>query len=280
MTGKKSKTRVAAIHEGMLRIRCLCVLRLTIRNFMENAFRIVRGRSIERLVMRNGMTLCSPKNHPLLEMAEEIFHAKLYTPDGWGLEAGGVVVDIGANIGIFSMLAAASQSSRVFAFEPHPGNIRFLRRNVSANRMVNVTVSESAVSDLSGWQRLYINTNAAGHSLYATTAADCGCDDIRVPTTTLPEIMDTNHLDRVDFLKIDCEGSEGAILLSTPADYLKKIGRLAIEFHDNVSVIAHEQIQALLAQHGFRTALRWDGVSPFGLLYARQNGVARDAHSA
>jgi FkbM family methyltransferase len=187
-------------------------------------------------------------------------------------------VDIGANIGIFSMLAAASLSSRVFAFEPHPENIRFLRRNVSANRMVNVTVFESAVSDLSGWQRLYINTNAAGHSLYATTPADCGCDDVWVPTTTLPEIMDTNHLDRIDFLKIDCEGSEGAILLSTPADYLKRISRLAIEFHDNVSTIAHEQIQTLLEQHGFRTALKWDGASSFGFLYACQNGVACDAH--
>ena len=90
--------------------------------------------------------------------------------------------------------------------------------------------------------------------------------------------MDTNRLDRVDFLKMDCEGSEGAILLSTPADYLKRIGRLAIEFHDNVSAVAHDQIQALLEQHGFRTALRWDGASPFGFLYARQNGVARDAH--
>jgi FkbM family methyltransferase len=279
VTVKKPKTRAAAIHEGMRQLRRLCVLRPTIQNFLENVFRIARGRSIERLVLRNGMTLCGPVNHPLLQMAEEIFHAKLYMPDGWSLEAGSVVVDIGANIGIFSVLAAERQRCRVFAFEPHPENIRFLRQNVSANRMANVTVCESAVSDLSGWQRLYVNTNPAGHSLYATSAVDGGPDDVRVPTTTLPEIMDTNHLDRVDFLKIDCEGSEGAILLSTPADYLKRIGRLAIEFHDNVSAIAHERIQALLEQHGFRTALRWDAATPFGFLYARQNGVARDAHS-
>ena len=280
MTVKKPKTRAAVIREGMRQLRRLCVLRPTIQNFLENALRIARGRSIERLVLRNGMTLCGPANHPLLEMAEEIFHAKVYTPDGWGLGAGGVVVDIGANIGIFSLMAAERQRCRVFAFEPHPENIRFLRRNVSANRMANVTVCESAVSDLSGWQRLYVNTNPAGHSLYAASAVDGGLDDVRVPTTTLPEIMDTNHLDRVDFLKIDCEGSEGAILLSTPADYLKRIGRLAIEFHDNVSAIAHERIQALLEQHGFRTALRWDAATPFGFLYARQNGVARDAHRA
>jgi FkbM family methyltransferase len=276
--GKKPNTRAVVIREGMRQMRRLCVLRPTTQNFLENAIRIAQGRSIERLVMRNGMTLCGPADHPLILMAEEIFHAKVYTPEGWDLGDGGVVVDIGANIGIFSVLAAERQSRRVFAFEPYPENIRFLRRNVSANRMVNVTVCESAVSGLSGWQRLYANTNPAGHSLYAASAADRSPADIRVLTTTLPEIMDTNRLDRVDFLKIDCEGSEGAILLSTPADYLKRIGRLAIEFHDNVSAIVHGQIQTLLEQHGFRTDLRWDGVSPFGFLYARQNGVARDAH--
>jgi FkbM family methyltransferase len=276
--GKKPKTRAAAIREGMRQMRRLCLLRPTMRNFLENAFRIACGSGIQRLVLRNGMAFCCPANHPLLQMAEEIFHAKLYTPDGWDLGAGGVVVDIGANIGVFSLLAAGRQGRRVFAFEPHPENIRFLRRNLSANQLVNVTVCESAVSDLSGWQRLYVNTNPAGHSLYATGAVNGGSYDVRIPTTTLPEIMDTHHLDRVDFLKIDCEGSEGAILLSTPAAYLKRIGRLAIEFHDNVSAIVHDQIQALLEQHGFHTALRWDVATPFGFLYARQNGVARDAH--
>ncbi len=276
--GKRPKTQAIAIREGVRQLGRLCMLRPTVRSFLQSALRIARGGSIERLVLRNGMVLCGPPNHPLLQMAEEIFHARLYTPDGWDLQAGGVVVDVGANIGIFSVMAAERRSNRVIAFEPHPENLRFLRRNVSANRMVNVTVCESAVSDQGGWQRLYVNTNAAGHSLCATPAVDNGREVVRVPTTTLPEIMEANHLDRVDFLKIDCEGSEGAILLSTPAGYLKRIGRLAIEFHDNVSVIAHDQMQDLLEKHGFITALKWDGVSPFGFLYACRNGVSRDAH--
>ena len=278
MTERRPIARTAKIRKTLLRIRRLCLLRLTMRNFLENASRIARGRCIERLVMRNGIALHGTAKHPLVEMAEEIFHAKLYTPDGWELETGGVVVDIGANIGVFSLLAAVRQRCRVFAFEPHPENMRCLRRNVTANRVPNVTACQSAVSDRSGWQCLYVNPNAAGHSLYATSAVDGYPGDVRVPTTTLPEIMDTYLLDRVDFLKMDCEGSEGAILLSTPADYLKKISRLAIEFHDNVSALAHDRIKALLEQQGFRTALRWDGVSPFGFLYASQDGVHGDAH--
>ena len=53
--GKKPKTRAAAIYEGMRQMRRLCLLRPTMRNFLENAFRIARGRGIERLVMRNGV---------------------------------------------------------------------------------------------------------------------------------------------------------------------------------------------------------------------------------
>jgi FkbM family methyltransferase len=247
-------------------------------NFLENACRIARGRCIERLVMRNGMTLFSPTNHPLIEMAEEIFHAKLYTPDGWEMDAGGVVVDIGANIGVFSVLAAGRHSSQVLAFEPHPENIRYLKRNVSANRLVNVAIFESAVSDQIGRKLLHVNTNAASHSLYDRPAVDGDSDGLWVPTTTLPEIMDTNRLGWVDFLKMDCEGAEGAILLSAPTDYLKRIRRMAIEFHDNVSVIAHDQIQSLLEQHGFFTALRWDEDTQFGFLYATRDGVDGDAH--
>jgi len=53
--GKKPKTRAAAIHEGMRQVRRLCVLRPTIQNFLENAFRIACGRRVERLAMQNGV---------------------------------------------------------------------------------------------------------------------------------------------------------------------------------------------------------------------------------
>ena len=52
---KKLNTRAAAIREGMRQMRRLWLLRPTIQNFLENAFRIARGRGIERLVMRNGV---------------------------------------------------------------------------------------------------------------------------------------------------------------------------------------------------------------------------------
>jgi len=83
-------------------------------------------------------------------------------------------------------------------------------------------------------------------------------------------IMDEYSLSQIDFLKLDCEGSEGAIFASTPREYLRRIRKISLEFHDNVSSLRHEEIQRLLEDMEFQTALRWNGKSPYGYLYAGQ----------
>jgi hypothetical protein len=67
---------------------------------------------------------------------------------------------------------------------------------------------------------------------------------------------------------MDCEGSEGFILTSTSEEYLRRIRKIAIEFHDNVSILHHSQIKELLENLGFAVDLRWEGNGPFGYLYA------------
>ncbi len=93
---------------------------------------------------------------------------------------------------------------------------------------------------------------------------------IEVHAITLQRIMDDNNLERIDFLKLDCEGSEGSILMSTPRGYLERIQKVAMEFHDNVSQLKHDEIQRLMEEVGFVTSLVWDGDSPFGYLYGRR----------
>jgi Ni,Fe-hydrogenase I small subunit len=91
---------------------------------------------------------------------------------------------------------------------------------------------------------------------------------VEVPTTTLQEIMDSNNLERIDFLKLECEGAESSILHSTPGDYLKRVKKIAMEFHDHLSALNHQDIQKLLEEVGFTTRLKWDGKSPLGYMYA------------
>ena len=83
--------------------------------------------------------------------------------------------------------------------------------------------------------------------------------------------MRSNDLKEIDFLKLDCEGAEGSILTSTPGEHLKRIRKIAMEFHDNVSQLKHDEIQRLLADAGFVTTLNWNGRSPFGYLYGKRD---------
>jgi hypothetical protein len=80
--------------------------------------------------------------------------------------------------------------------------------------------------------------------------------------------MDGNNLEQIDFLKIDCEGAEGPILQSTPNSYLKRIRKIALEFHDHLSELNHKDIQNILKGAGFNIRLKWDEKSPFGYIYA------------
>ena len=91
---------------------------------------------------------------------------------------------------------------------------------------------------------------------------------IEVPSLTLKGLMDNTHIDQIDFLKIDCENSEGSILQSTPDKYLKRVRKIAMEFHDQLSELNHSDIQNILERAGFTTKLKWDGKASVGFMYA------------
>ncbi|HEY4383061.1 MAG TPA: hypothetical protein VGN34_01115, partial [Ktedonobacteraceae bacterium] len=65
-----------------------------------------------------------------------------------------------------------------------------------------------------------------------------------------------------------CEGSEGEILASTPVPYLRKIRKIALEFHDHLSPFSHTHLQKFLEGAGLTTRLQWNGHSSRGYIYA------------
>jgi FkbM family methyltransferase len=200
-------------------------------------------------------------------MVYEIIYRRIYTPTFLPLEPDDIVLDIGANIGVFAVYAAGRTRKTVYAFEPLPDNIGFLRRNVEANDLGNVDIQPVAVAEKAGTARLYLSTISGGHRLFDHYRDHKLERYLEVPTTTLQAIMDENHLDKVDFLKMDCEGSEGPIIASTPFDYLKRIRKIAMEFHDDATDLKHDHIENRLRETGFITRLIWDTKSPYGLMY-------------
>lgn len=253
------------------RLRQALALLRYFKNWRELVLLFLKRKNPKRIILRNGIVIETPEDRTLLHITKEIFVEHVYTPIGSNLSIGAndVVVDIGANIGIFTLYAATKTQNKIYAFEPFPGNYEFLLRNIATNGLRNVTTDCLAVSDKRGVKKLYLSKKSGGQMLFDHRID--GRPFIEVPTQTLAGIMKERSMNEIDFLKMDCEGSEGQILASTPSDCLQRIRAIAMEFHDNVSILKHEDIQRLLEHHGFSCRLDWDGVSPFGYLYAARN---------
>jgi len=117
-----------------------------------------------------------------------------------------VCIDIGANIGIKSiLLSQIANQGRVIAVEPGPNVARLLEVNIAESGTSNVSVVRAAVSDSVGVLHF------AGESAYGHIAAS----GVEVAATTLADIVTSNNLKRLDFVKIDVEGFEFPILKSS-----------------------------------------------------------------
>ncbi|MCJ7805816.1 FkbM family methyltransferase [Patescibacteria group bacterium] len=218
---------------------------------------------ITQLRLKNGLVIRGNRKSLLLDVVDEIFFRKGYTPKFLPIESGDVVVDIGANVGVFSLFAASKDAGKIYAFEPLPENAGLIYRNFKENNLPEPVVVQAAVADKTGLARFYLGKSDPHGSLLKEGFRK----NIEVPTLTLRSIISKYHLKKVDFLKIDAEGSEGKIILSTPAYVWKKIRKVSLEYHDDMSPVKHEDLNKRFQRLGFKTRLTSDG-SPYGYIYA------------
>lgn len=130
------------------------------------------------------------------------------------LAPGGVLYDIGANVGFFSLLGArlVGGKGRVVAFEPEPKNADAVRRNASLNDMDHITVIEAAVGAAPGKAELLVADHPGG-----ATIADAGTPrDVReravVDVVCIDAMVRKEQIPPPTFIKVDTEGAEEAVL--------------------------------------------------------------------
>lgn len=131
------------------------------------------------------------------------------------LKAGDVVVDIGANIGIYALTAAQhiGPEGRVLAFEPHPRTLAKLRRNIALNDVATVTVLPKAVADQAGTMQMQtVSHRDAGRNSLLTEMNKKGLATVDVEIVPLLDELKAEGVDRIDILKIDVEGFEDRAL--------------------------------------------------------------------
>jgi FkbM family methyltransferase len=152
------------------------------------------------------------------------------------LRPGMCFVDVGANWGYYTLLAAdiVGNDGRVVALEPHPELFRCLEANVSRNGLPQVVALRVAVADSEGEMNLAGFADEAENSGISrlTEKPEAGVQNFRVRTRLLENLLDECGVDVVDLLKMDIEGGEG-VVLPTMRDGLRR-GRyrhLLLEVH-------------------------------------------------
>lgn len=119
-----------------------------------------------------------------------------------------VFVDIGANIGMYSLLLANEVPElSVFAIEPHPGIYHQLKFNCSLNPALNINVCGYAVSDIQGQVRM----NTGENEISVSRIDDTG--DLTVDCITLADFVERENLSCIHALKVDVEGYEDRVLV-------------------------------------------------------------------
>ena len=127
------------------------------------------------------------------------------------VKEGDVVVDLGANVGYFTLLAArlAGPKGRVYSFEPEPNNFSVLLRNIEINGYSNVVPNQKAVSDSIGKMQLFIdNDDTGGHSIYP---GGSGGRHIDIDVVSLDDFFKDKEK-RINVIKMDIEGAEMSAL--------------------------------------------------------------------
>jgi FkbM family methyltransferase len=126
--------------------------------------------------------------------------------------AGSVFVDVGANIGVFSLPVAQKVGSRgcVLAIEPSPSVFPYLKWNITLNGLSNVRLRQCAAFDRDS-ETLPFYEAPADHFGMGALAAQFHSKPAPVPVQTLDRILDEEQIRRVNLLKVDVEGFEAAV---------------------------------------------------------------------
>lgn len=227
----------------------------------------------ERQVERDGLRLTLRAGTHDETILREVWDEDEYPLAGMELGPGAVVVDAGAQIGTFTLLAAAT-GARVVALEPSPLNLPLLRRNLADNGLGDRVRLHACALARPGSHELdlYLTyTNLGGHSAVASIGPR-----VRVPALSLEELFEREGIERCRLLKLDVEGLEGPVLASAPPALLGRVDALYAEVIDHPATEAdrrpgepaHDRagLTAHLQAHGFRV----ERAGGSGVLFARR----------
>ena len=208
------------------------------------------------IVLHSGITLYHawPRD-PIYFLLNEIFVQEVYTRHGFYIpKKSDVVVDVGANIGLFALfLVNQSSATEIRCYEPIPSTFGRLRHNIDTNHLATgVQPTQVAV-----WNST-CQVKIAEHQCSAQSSASLLLSEeseivryILVDCATLTHLL-SSDVRPIDLLKIDVEGSEIEVLQGISPPLWKRIRRVVIEYHDESRPELLTTIKTIISCRDFR----------------------------
>ena len=190
--------------------------------FGENRFLVVDNENFD--LKNNGDSL--------FPIVCEIFYDKIYDRDFVKVEMNDVIVDVGANYGVFSLYAQKFKPKKVFAIEPIKSTFQKMCENLEK---FNVVCINKAISSDTGFEEFAI-TDVKGNKFSFNNSDAYHPSEVVgneiVETITFNDFINENKIKYIDFLKVDCEGGELHLFNNINKNFLKhKIKKVVIEYH-------------------------------------------------
>jgi FkbM family methyltransferase len=189
------------------------------------------------------------------------------------VDEGDVVVDIGFNYGIFSLGALYKGASKIYGFEPNK-HIYDIVSEIYPEKE-KVKIYQYAVADK--------NEKTTFRETYDTLSSTISLDVVDyyksydVISINFFDFIVDNKIEKIDFLKVDCEGAEYAIFETIPDEYFSKIKKIHVEFHDNKNKEVIKIIEKL-ERNGFEYQFSEGSseLSNVSLIFAKNKNTLKD----
>jgi FkbM family methyltransferase len=168
------------------------------------------------------------------------------------------VLDLGANIGAFSVFASKCRGARrIYALEPVASTFATLQTNIEANALTNVQLVRKGIGARSGRRTIHHGTTSQHASLIyrGDSRYESGSTE-DVDVVTLDDLFRELRLDEVDMVKMDCEGGEVEAILAASDATLRRIKHLSLEYHYPGNISNDAEFFGRLARAGFRCTRR------------------------
>ncbi len=261
-------------------ILVMAALTVRFRNGLTLVQRMRAGQPCDDLVLWDGTRISHPPERSgLVEATIELWLEHAYTAGFYTPADGDVIIDAGANVGLFAIqIARQNRRCHVIALEPFAENFKYLAANVTRACPENVICREAALGAAFGKGRmLAVGSRSLDHVLRVDSQATDGIDVI--PLSGLFDLAQDGRAraglaatQEIDFLKVDIEGSEHDVFASATPELLRRFKRLALEYHDCIVPGTLDLLrQVLSATH--EITIRPSKMEGCGILLARRKDL-------